>query len=307
MPSVTEGPGGLRPPGPSREALISAPAPCRLPFTYVMALHAHENQAGAVKSAARVLDIFETLRGEPAGLALSELAARLGLANSSAHGLVQTLLARDYLRRDPETRRYTLGLKLLQLGLAASDDVDLRAAARAIIERLVERTGETAMLAQLDGAELVFIDKVVSQQRPFRTDPRLSARVPLHCSSLGKAMLAALPAAEVRRVVGSPPLPGSTANSITTLSALRVDLQRTRERGFALDHQESMRGVCCAGAPVRDRNGGVVAAVSVSTIVEYFDADRLGPAVADAALEISHALGWQGAGADLWRQAEAVE
>jgi DNA-binding IclR family transcriptional regulator len=270
------------------------------------AFHIYEKSPGAVKSAGRVLDILETLRAEPGGLSLSELASRLGLANSSAHALLHTMLARGYLRRDPQTRRYALGIKLIQLGLAVSDDVDLRSVARGILERLVVETQESAFMGQFDGRDLVYVEKVVSQHRPFRTDPRLSARVPLHCSSLGKAILAAEPPDRTKALVGPEPLAPSNPNSITSWAALEADLDLTRERGYALDHQESMLGICCAGAPVRDRSGAVIAAVSTSTIVQFFDAERLGPAVARAALEISQALGWDGTQAEVWRHTKAA-
>jgi DNA-binding IclR family transcriptional regulator len=152
----------------------------------------------------------------------------------------------------------------------------------------------------------VYLEKVVSQHRPFRTDPWLSDHVPLHCSSLGKSILAAASSDHTELLMGSEPLARSTPNSITSRRALAAELALTRERGYSLDHQESMLGVCCAGAPVRDRTGRVIAAVSTSTVSDLFDADRLGPAVARAAVEISHALGWQGAPAQLFRTTQAA-
>jgi IclR family transcriptional regulator, KDG regulon repressor len=270
------------------------------------AIHIAEKSSAPVKSAGRVLDIFETLSDEPRGLGLSELAARLEIANSSAHALVQTLLARGYLRRDRKTKRYALGVKLVQLGLAVTDDLDVRTVARGVLESLVEDTHESAFMAQLDGVDLVYVEKVVSQHRPFRMDPWLSAHVPLHCSSLGKAILAAASSEQTELLVGSEPLVRSTSNSIISRRALEADLELTRERGYSLDHQESMLGVCCAGAPVRDRTGGVIAAVSTSTICDLFDADRLGPAVAGAAMEISEALGWEGTPSQLFRPTRAA-
>lgn len=216
------------------------------------------------------------------------------------------MLGRGYLRRDPQTRRYVLGIKLIQLGLAVSDDLDLRTVARGILERLVAETQESAFMGQLDGRDLVYVEKVVTQDRPFRTDPRLSARVPLHCSSLGKAILAAASTDHTKALVDSEPLAPSTPNSITSWAALQADLELTRERGYSLDDQESMLGICCAGAPVREQSGAVIAAVSTSTIVQFFDAERLGPAVARAAMEISQALGWDGTQADVWQHTRAA-
>jgi DNA-binding IclR family transcriptional regulator len=257
-----------------------------------------------VKSADRVLDIFEALCNEPDGLALSELALRLGIAHSSVHALLHTLAARGYLRRDAETKRYVLGARLIHLSLGVSDGLDLRSIARDELERLVKESQETAFVAQLHGHELNYVDKVVSRHRAFRTDPRLSARVPLHCSALGKAILAAMAPDRVEQLLGAEVLVPSTPSSITDRTELERDLAGIRQRGYAIDDEESMLGVCCVGAPIRDRSGQVIAAVSVATIVNLFDAARLGPAVANTAVDISLALGWQGSRATLFSASE---
>jgi DNA-binding IclR family transcriptional regulator len=258
-----------------------------------------------VKSADRVLDIFEALCDEPDGLALSELGARLGIAHSSVHALLHTLTARGYLRRDRETKRYVLGARLIHLSLGVSDDLDLRSIARDELERLVKESQETAFVARLDGHDLIYVDKVVSRHRPFRTDPRLSARVPLHCSALGKAILAAAPPERVEQLLGVEVLVPSTPFSITDRVELERNVAAIRERGYAIDDQESMLGVRCAGAPIRDRSGEVVAAVSIATIVPLFEGERMGAAVANTAVEISLALGWRGTRETLFSATEA--
>lgn len=267
-------------------------------FTLMTAFHIPENRR--VKSADRVLDIFEALCDEPGGLALSELALRLGIAHSSVHALLHTLAARGYLRRDEETKRYVLGARLIHLSLGVSDGLDLRSIARHALERLVQESHETAFVAQLHGRELSYVDKVVSRHRAFRTDPRLSAQVPLHCSALGKAILAAMAPGRAEQLLGTDVLVPSTPSSITDRAELERDLAGIRQRGYAIDDQESMLGVCCVSAPIRDGSGQVIAAVSVATIVNLFDAERLGPAVANTGVEISLALGWKGSRAALF-------
>jgi IclR family transcriptional regulator, acetate operon repressor len=260
--------------------------------------------ARPVKSADRVLDIFEALCDEPDGLALSELAGRLEIAHSSVHALLHTLSARGYLRREGATKRYALGPRLIHLSLGVSDGLDLRSIARDALENLVRESQETAFVAQLDGRELIYVDRVVSSHRAFRTDPRLSARVPLHCSALGKAILAALAPKRVEELLGADVLVPSTPFSITDRAELERNVAEIRERGYAIDDQESMLGVRCAGAPIRDRSGEVIAAVSVVTIVALFDGGLLGPAVANTAVDISCALGWQGSRATLFSATE---
>src|SRR2546425_4493158 len=157
-------------------------------------------QAPPVKSADRTLDVFELLAAEPQGLTVSEISDRLGLARSSTHGLVSTLRSRGYLMQNGG-RRFHLGARLIQLGLNVVDRLELRAAARGPLERLVAATHDTALLVVPDRGDLLYVDRVLSDARDVRTDPRVSSRRPLQCSSLRKALLAALEDRAVERIV----------------------------------------------------------------------------------------------------------
>ena len=256
-------------------------------------------QTQPVKSADRTLDIFELLAAEPNGLTVSEISQRLGLARSSTHGLVRTLHARGYLMQNGG-RRFHLGARLIQLGLNVVDRLELRAAARDPLERLVAATHDTALLVVPDRGDLLYVDKVLSDARDVRTDPRVSSRRPLQCSSLGKALLAALDDRAVEEIIESIGLEGATEYSITGRDALMQDLAQTRARGYSVDAQEALLGVWCVGAPVRDHTGRSIAAISLSTIKEFFDAERTGPQVAAAAVEISRAMGWKGDSSSLY-------
>jgi DNA-binding IclR family transcriptional regulator len=259
-----------------------------------------------VKSADRTLDIFELLAAEPAGLTVSEIGQKLGLARSSTHGLVRTLHARGYLMEDGG-RRFHLGARLIELGLNVVDRLELRAAARGPLERLVASTHDTALLVVPDRGDLLYVDKVLSDARDVRTDPRVSSRRPLQCSSLGKALLAALDDRAVEEIIESNGLDRATEYSITDRAVLMRDLARTRTRGYSVDEQEALLGVWCVGAPVRDHTGRSIAAISLSTIKEFFDADRTGPQVAAAAVEISRAMGWKGELSSLYEQVSGSE
>jgi len=253
-----------------------------------------------VKSATRTLDIFELLAAETRGLTISEISLRLGFARSSTHGLVHTLHSRGYLSLD-ENRRFHLGVRLIQLGLNVVDSLELREAAREPLKRLVASTHDTALLVVPDGGELLYVDKVLSDAREVRTDPRLSSLGrPLHCSSLGKALLAAVDDECVAQVLEERPLQQSTEFSITDPAELLRDLASTRRRGYSIDRQEALLGVFCTGAPVRDHTGRSIAAISISTINDFFEPATTGPLVTAAAVEISRAMGWQGDPSDLY-------
>jgi len=259
-----------------------------------------------VKSADRTLDVFELLAAEPGGLTVSEISDRLGLARSSAHGLVRTLHSRGYLMENGG-RRFHLGARLIQLGLNVVDRLELRAAARGPLERLVAETQDTALLVVPDHGDLLYMDKVVSDSRDVRTDPRVSSRRPLHCSSLGKALLAALDDDTVARIVEMTGLEPATEFSIPDRDGLLADLALTRRRGYAVDRQEALVGVWCVGAPVRDHTGRPAGAISLSTIKDFFDPERTGPRVAAAAVEISQAMGWTGDASSLFAPAVGVD
>lgn len=246
-----------------------------------------------MKSADRALDILELLAAETQGLTVSEIGDRLGVARSSAHGLVNTLYGRGYLRKHGG-RRYLLGARLIQLGMNVADRLELRSVARGPLERLVAVTHDTVELVVPERGELLYVDKVVSEARDVRTDARATTRRPLHCSSLGKALLAGLEDETALAIIDEAGLEPATEHSITDRDALIVDLARTRRRGYSLDRQEALVGVWCVGAPIRDHTGRSIAAISVSTIKEFFNPDTVGPLVRDAAVEISRAMGWKG-------------
>ena len=256
-----------------------------------------------VKSADRTLDIFELFAAEPQGLTIAEISGRLGVARSSTHGLVHTLAARGYLVQDGGGR-FQLGARLIQLGLNVVDRLELRSAARGTLERLVAVTHDTALLVVPDHGDLLFVDKVLSDARDVRTDPRVSSRKPLHCTSLGKALLATLDDISVMKAVQAVGLARATEYSIAGEEELLADLADTRARGYSIDQQEALPGVFCVGAPVRDHTGNPVAAISLSTIKEFFDPDRTGPLVNAAAVEISHAMGWRGDASSLYEVLE---
>jgi DNA-binding IclR family transcriptional regulator len=254
-----------------------------------------------VKSADRVLDILELLAAEPQGLTLTEISRKLAIARSSAHGLVHTLLQRGYLQQEHSgNRAFRLGVRLIQLGLNVGDRLELRSTARPVLERLVNATHDTALIVVPEGGELLYLDKVVSDARDVRTDPRSTAPRPLHCTSIGKALLAALADESVLEILERTGMPRATEFSITDPEPLLDDLRSTRTRGYAIDQQEAVLGVCCVGAPVRDFTERPIASISLSTVREFFEPERIGPLIADAAIEISSAMGWGGVLATLY-------
>jgi DNA-binding IclR family transcriptional regulator len=182
---------------------------------------------------------------------------------STAHRLLTTLIRQGYCRQNPETGRYALGSKLFQLGEACLGQIDLRMLARPFLERLCRETGETANLVVLDGQEALYLDKVESPQN-LRIFSRIGHRAPLYCTGAGKVLLAYRHETEREALLGRGPLKPLTRRTTTSLLRLRRELAQVREQGFALDREECEEGAYCIAVPVRNAQGRIEAALSVS-------------------------------------------
>lgn len=248
---------------------------------------------GHVKSAERVLDLFELLAREPAGLSFPQIQQRLQLPKSSLHELLQVLVGRSFLEFDSQQRTYVLGLRLWEAGQAYPQHHQLVREARPIMDGVVHEINETVQLAKLDGIENVYLDKV-DCSHPLRLQSDVGKRLYAHATGLGKAMLAFLPPDELARRFKGQTLPRFTANTIADLGALEAELDATRARGFACDDQEYTPGLRCVAIPIRDAREQIVAAMSVSIPILRADSAPLGRALqllAQAGLELSRRLG----------------
>jgi len=238
-----------------------------------------------VNAVERALGILENVDGSARGTGITELSRRLGLGKSTVHRLCATLEHRGYLVRDPQSGRYRLSLRVVQIGSTALSGLDLPARAMPALEALGASVQETVHLAVLDGAEIVFIGKVDSS-RPLRLYSQVGRRSPAHCTALGKVLLAhAGPGARSRGLAR--PLKRHTAATITNPHALERALEEIRRRGYAVDDQEFEEGIRCVAAPVRDHTGRVVASLSVSAPAGRLSRGRL-PALAERVLAAAH-------------------
>ncbi len=257
-------------------------------------MNPHDPHAG-VKSALRVLDIFELLAQHPDGLILSEIAAALGIPKSSAHSLIYTLLARQYLREGWHDRKYRLGPRIFEIGSGYAASTDLLADGQEVVRATARACDETVHLAILDGAEVVYVAKEEGTNT-VRMVSAVGRRFPAYGTGVGKMLLSDLPAVELDALYppGKPLLP-ITKKTITDAAAFRRELALTHARGYALDCEESTPGLCCIAAPVYGKDGDMVAAISVSVPSVRFTPDRrhdLRMLVQANALNLSHILGY---------------
>jgi IclR family acetate operon transcriptional repressor len=246
-----------------------------------------------IGSLQRALDILDTFDGQSPLLGITELSEVLGLHKSTVAGLVYTLEGNGYLEQEPATRKYRLGLKLVERAFTMLEQMDVRAAALPHLQELRDWSDESVFLAVRDGGHVVYIEQLVSSQ-PLGMRAKLGYRALVHTTSLGKAILSALSRMEVSQLVSEYGLPAMTFNSITDADQFMQELDRTRERGYSVDDEENELGVRCIGAPILDHKDRPVAALSVSAPLQRMPSARVsdcGLRVAEIAMTISRGLG----------------
>lgn len=231
----------------------------------------------------RLLDSFGPDTGT---LSLGEVASRAGLPKSTAHRIASQLAEWGVLERAEDGFR--LGIRLFEWGSLVPHQRELREAAVPFMEDLYESTHETVHLGMLDGTEVIYVDKIAGH-RGVSVPTSVGRRMPAYCTGLGKAILAFSPPEVAERVIGSGLRP-RTAYTIVVPDVLRGELDRVRARGVAYDREESVLGVACAAAPVRDQDGNAIAALSVTGSTVRVEPEQLGPAVRTATLGLSRVL-----------------
>jgi DNA-binding IclR family transcriptional regulator len=244
-----------------------------------------------VKSADRVMAVLD-LVAERGALPFSEIAGALGLPKSSAHALLRTMAGRGYLAVDPE-RRYALGARIWELAQAVPRVEDLRTLMKPLMDEVVRRTGETVQLATLDGLSAVYL-ALSESPHPVKLTSRAGVRLPAHTSAIGKALLAELDPREAARRLQGAELARLTDRTIVSVPKLLAELERTRERGYAVDSEEFAIGLRCIGVPIRDLDGEAVAAISVSMPTPRYSREAAAnarTALAEAACSAAVALG----------------
>lgn len=250
---------------------------------------------------AKGLAVLEFIVREPKECRVIDVARALNLPRSNAHRTLRTLVECGWAVQDPVSSGYRPSLRLFELGVIVEGAVDLKGLVRPHLDELAKASGETIHLAVLQGAEIIYLDKIDSTL-PVAAYSRIGGRAPAYCVASGKAILAelALDGRALIQLLG--PLQSHTPNTITELKTLHADLQCARQRGWAENREEWRLGVCGVGAPVFDARGIPVAAVGMSVPSIRFSrgqARALGAQVVACAHDASRALSCQSALATL--------
>jgi DNA-binding IclR family transcriptional regulator len=248
----------------------------------------------------RALDILELLSSSKAGLTLSDLSNSLDVHKSSVHYLLDTLQRRGYVHRNEVTKRLLLGLKILTLSDAALAGVELRRHAAVHLRRLMEKSGLTVHLAVLEGDEAVLVDKLEPPEGAH-VATWVGKRMDLHCSAVGKAIMAYLPEEQFYRLARDRGFTRYNENTKVTRRRIVEEIGEIRKCGYAVEDEEGEIGFRCVGCPIFDREGRITAAVSVAGTTSQITSEKgtlLSECVKETADAISRCIGFPAAGAE---------
>jgi len=254
-----------------------------------------ENYKSHVKSLTRAMHLLITLADAERELSLTELAETLKWPKSTVHGILATLRDYRFVEQSAANGRYRLGVRLFELGHKAVRSWGIREVAVPVMQKLNAKLGDMVQLAMEDSGEVFYLEKIDSTHI-IRIVSEIGKRLPMHCSGLGKVLLAYRPASEARKILSRSGMRKITNNTITDPYQMENELAKIRLHGYAVDNQEIMDGLRCVAAPIRDKSKEVRYAISVAGLAErmtgaYFESVK--KAVVEAAAEISHNLGYR--------------
>jgi IclR family transcriptional regulator, pca regulon regulatory protein len=252
------------------------------------------------QSLERGLEVLASFSSARPLLGVSELAREVGLSRSTAHRYIATLAALGYLDQDLATRKYRLGPRVLDLGFSAINSMELRQISAPHLQRLSDETGHTVNMAILDGADIVYVERCRSAQRGQREidlDLHVGSRLPAYCTSMGKVLLAHLPADRRDALLGDGRLAKRGPNTLTSRAALLAELRRVHDDGLAVNNEELAFGLRSIAAPVRVQAGDVAAAINLAVHRSWGSMEdlvrRLSPPLRATAAEISARAGYR--------------
>lgn len=212
-------------------------------------------------AATRALRILQAVSSHGRAMKLTEISEQLEIPKGTAHRLCNQLIALGFLTRDIDERSYNIGRAMRSLALSTLNHRSIQSLRHQILTELVKKVGETCNFTTLDGAQVLYLDRVEAQW-PLRLIFDVGSHVPLHCTASGKLLLAHLPAREFSRILPYLELNAVTANSITDLGELERECRLIREQGYSTDREEFITGMVAVAVPVRDSQGDVRAVIA---------------------------------------------
>ncbi len=238
---------------------------------------------------AKALVVLDLVAAHARPVRFSDLLDQSPYPKATLYRLLQTLVAQGMLSFDAAAGSYTLGMRLVRLAHVAWQQSSLAPIARPHLDRLSAEVGETVHLAQLDNAQVLYVDKR-NARNPVRMYSQAGKVGPAYCTGVGKAMLAFLPDAQLPGILAQQSWHPFTEQTVTSPQALRAELARIRTRGYAFDDEEHEPGIICIAAPILSSRGSVLGALSVTSTTARTDLTTLAglaPMLADIATTIA--------------------
>lgn len=251
--------------------------------------------AGKVQSVGKAMDLLSCLAGAGGPLTLGELSRRTGIPKATVHGLLAAMLTSAVVEQSAEDGKYRLGIRLFEYGCAVSRSWNVLEAAAGPMRQVAEETGESVSIAALDRGDVLILDRAEAHSN-LRVVSEKGTRLPIHCTSQGKLLLAYLPAAERRALLRNCDFAAYTPHGHTSAQSLEEELVKIREQGYALENGELRIGLRSVSMPVFDVNGNAAYAVCVVGMFRRMNAPELEQAAGllrEAARRISFDLGYR--------------
>jgi IclR family pca regulon transcriptional regulator len=231
------------------------------------AVAASDGGTNTSQSLERGLAILSSFSSDRPLVGVSELSRELNLSRSTAHRYIATLARLGYLQQDPDSKRYRLGPRVLDLGFSAINSMDLREVAAPHLRQLSDETQHTVNLAILDGSWVVYIERcrtALPGQRDIDLNLHVGARLPAYCTAMGKAILAFVAEDRREEIIASIDFVQRGPNTITSQGAFRDELARIRELGVAVNDEELAYGLRSIAAPIHSHTGEAIAALNLA-------------------------------------------
>lgn len=254
-----------------------------------------ETSGGHVRAVDRALQILACFDDEHPERGISDIAQAVTLHKATTHRIVTTLMSFGYIERAEDGQRYRLGLRLADLGYKVIRRMDLRTEAQPLLADLTRRLGETSDLCVYDRGQVLYLE-VVQANHALTIAAAVGRSLPVHATASGKVLLAHMPEQEREAILGRE-LDRHTPHTVTDPAELRRQLEAVRARGYAVDDEELEAGIRAVSVPVRNREGAVIAAMSIAGPATRLTVERLpdtATELAATAAAVSRRLGWVG-------------
>lgn len=249
-----------------------------------------------IRAAERTMQILNCFQMNREELSIAEIANMVGLPKSSTHRFLVTMELNGFLEANPDTHNYCLGSRIISLGSIAISRVKLAEKGRPYLLELSKALQSTVHTVVMNQGEAIYVAKVEDKNSITIISSEVGKRVPLYCTAVGKVLLSSLSREEIKELYhDSNKLKPYTQNTITDLQELQDHIQQVRENNYALDNEEIEAGLRCVAAPVRNHEGRIIAAISVSSFTQKFSTERLPEIinlVQTTAKKISEAVGY---------------